>query len=231
MKKPFLWMVVACATPLMAAQPPTKAPWQWTIEERLAARCDDAARNRRIAEFEAKRAAKRAEMAGRSRQPLGDFGASRPADSIHGSDHPELLMPFEIVNVFTQAAFGADDETARVIRKDAAKKARALGLPETFVDDFERAAHTFIAEQREELRLLEHAYAGTDGDRARTEARLQELRTLECRSRAEAIRHLQKAFGKKFERFLYSAIAPSVSRDIFEPITAEQLRHQEEGCQ
>jgi len=232
MNKLFLWMMVACATSLLAAQPPTKPAWQWTVEERLAARFDEIARNRRIAEFEAARAAKRAETAAtRSRRDLGDSGVTRPTDSVHGSDHPELLMPFEIMNVFTQAAFGADDETARVVRKDSARKARAIGLPETFLDEFENAARAFIGQQREELRLREHAYAGDATERSRTRARLQELRTLECHSRADAMRHLRKVFGHRFDQFLYSVIAPSVSRDIFEPITAQQLRNQEEGCQ
>ena len=44
------------------------------------------------------------------------------------------------------------------------------------------------------------------------------------------MRSLHATFGTGFDKFLYSAIAPGVFRDFFEPVSADKLRAEEEGC-
>jgi hypothetical protein len=216
------WAVSALSAPL------SKPIWQWTTEERLAARFDEAARIRRVEAFEAQRAVSHA----RATSSTGRAAAlpRRPADSVHGSDHPELLMPFEIFTSFTEAAYGADDDVARHVQRDATAKALKLGLPPEFLPALRKQARAFIAMQREERTLEQQLFSGGMTDPQSGMARLRALQKSECASRADAMRNLRATFGLGFDKFLYSAIAPGVFRDFFEPVSAEALRAEEEGC-
>src|SRR4051794_36431467 len=94
-------LVVAGILPALAASSPPKPAWQWTVDERLAARFDEAARNQRVDEYVAQRTARQ----GRHAALSTPAAPSRPTDVIHGSAHPELLMPHEIFTLFTRAAY------------------------------------------------------------------------------------------------------------------------------
>ncbi|HEV2720871.1 MAG TPA: hypothetical protein VG323_12690 [Thermoanaerobaculia bacterium] len=212
----------------LGASAPQKPPWSWTIDERLAARFDDAARNRRIDAFVAQQAVHQAQRNVSATAATPPMGQDRPTDIVHGSDHPELLLPFEIFNVFVRAAYGSDAKTSTAIREDAARKAVALGLPPDFMMKLEKEAGRFIALRREDAQLRQLIATGK-ADEA-TRARLRQVETLECPSRAAAIRNLRRMFGSRFDQFLYSAIAPSVFRDLYTPTSAQTLRWQEEGC-
>ena len=220
MKHLLALLAAAWAASAMTA-PPSKPIWQWTTDERLAARLDEAARIRRVAAFEAQRAISHARAVALPR---------RPADSIHGSEHPELLMPFEIFTSFTDAAYGADDDVARHVQRDATVQASKLGLPPEFLPTLRKQARAFIAMQREERTLKQQIFTGGMTDPQSGMARLRELQKSECASRAAAMRNLRARFGASFDRFLYSAIAPGVFRDDFEPISARTLRAEEDGC-
>ena len=220
MKHLLALLAAAWAASAMTA-PPSKPIWQWTTDERLAARFDEAARIRRVAAFEAQRAISHARAVALPR---------RPADSIHGSEHPELLMPFEIFTSFTEAAYGADDDVARHVQRDATVQASKLGLPPEFLPTLRKQARAFIAMQREERTLKQQIFTGGMTDPQSGMARLRELQKSECASRAAAMRNLRARFGANFDRFLYSAIAPGVFRDYFEPISAQTLRAEEDGC-
>ena len=220
MKHLLALLAAAWAASAMTA-PPSKPIWQWTTDERLAARFDEAARIRRVAAFEAQRAISHARAVALPR---------RPADSIHGSEHPELLMPFEIFTSFTEAAYGADDDVARHVQRDATVQASKLGLPPEFLPTLRKQARAFIAMQREERTLKQQIFTGGMTDPQSGMARLRELQKSECASRAAAMRNLRARFGASFDRFLYSAIAPGVFRDDFEPISARTLRAEEDGC-
>ena len=220
MKHLLALLAAAWAASAMTA-PPSKPIWQWTTDERLAARFDEAARIQRVAAFEAQRAISHARAVALPR---------RPADSIHGSEHPELLMPFEIFTSFTEAAYGADDDVARHVQRDATVQASKLGLPPEFLPTLRKQARAFIAMQREERTLKQQIFTGGMTDPQSGMARLRELQKSECASRATAMRSLRARFGASFDRFLYSAIAPGVFRDDFEPISARTLRAEEDGC-
>ena len=220
MKHLLALLAAAWAASAMTA-PPSKPIWQWTTDERLAARFDEAARIQSVAAFEAQRAISHARAVALPR---------RPADSIHGSEHPELLMPFEIFTSFTEAAYGADDDVARHVQRDATVQASKLGLPPEFLPTLRKQARAFIAMQREERTLKQQIFTGGMTDPQSGMARLRELQKSECASRAAAMRSLRARFGASFDRFLYSAIAPGVFRDDFEPISARTLRAEEDGC-
>lgn len=224
--------LLACAAMAWAASamsaPPSKPIWQWTTNERLAARFDEAARVRRVEAFEAERAV----VHGRAASPAGHAVplGRRPADSIHGSEHPELLMPFEIFTSFTEAAYGTDDDVARHVQRDAIAKALKLGLPPELFPAIRKQAREFIAMQQDERTLKQQLFSGGVGDPQNGMARLRALQKSECASRAEAMRKLRATFGLAFDKFLYSVIAPGVFRDFFEPVSADALRAEEEGC-
>ena len=227
MRPTVTWSITVYAVLMLSASAPPKPPWAWTVEERLAARFDEKARNQRIEAFEQQQAVW---IAQRRAAPAAVISHSRPTDVVHGSDHPELLLPFEIFNVFVRAAYGYDDATAAVVRDDATRKAVPLGLPHNFLTLLQKDAQTFITLQREEMQLRERFASGNSDEARATKARLDVVEVLACSSRAAAIRALRQKFGSRFDRFLYSAIAPSVFRDLYTPVSPETLRRKEEGC-
>src|ERR1043165_9197882 len=118
----------------------------------------------------------------------------------------------------------------RSSRMDAARRAVPLKLPADFLVSWRTLADRFIVLQREELQLRRTLYSGTSRNSARDAARLRDLGPLECRSRAEAMNALRAKFGTRFDQFLYEVAAPNVFRDIYEPVSVQQLRAEEEGC-
>lgn len=222
MRAAFLGVVSVCVVvAAVASQSPRgdarKAPWEWTLEERLAKRLDPVARKRRVD----------VAVAGRNRAD-----DNRPVDVIRGTSDPELLMLSEIYTTFMRVAYGYEDEIAREFRRDALNKAVVLGLPQDFLDVVERESEEFLRLQRRELELEERMYGGgTYPPSAPSEIR--NLRSAQCSVRAAAIRRLRQIFGvRKFDQFLYSAIAPGVFYDFLEPTpTAATLRAREEGCE
>ena len=227
MRSTVTWGVFVFSMLMLSASAPPKPPWAWTVEERLAARFDEKARIQRIEAFEQQQAVR---FAQRRAAPTSVISHSRPTDIVHGSDHPELLLPFEIFNVFIHAAYGYDDATTAVVRDDATRKAVKLGLPHNFLTLVQKDAQTFITLQREERQLRERVASGNSDEARAAKARLDVVEVLACSSRAAAIRDLRRKFGSRFDRFLYSAIAPSVFRDLYTPVSPETLRQKEEGC-
>lgn len=206
---------------------PQKPVWAWTTEERLQARFDPAAREARIRAFLAQR---NADRSGRWRlESNGVSDSPRPTDIVRGLDHAELLLPFEIFSTFTRAAYAVEDETSRIIREDAAQKAAALGLPTDFLEVVERESQPYLELQRRELDLRDTIARG-EGDPVLVMANVREIAGDECPLRAAAIRRLRARYGAAFDRFLYSAVAPGVFYDFFDPQSADALRAQEEGC-
>ena len=218
---------VAGALLALAAKPPSKPAWRWTVDERLAARFDETARNQRVDDFLAERTARHGRQSALGMPPPL---TPRPTDVIHGSKHPELFLPSEIFTTFTRLAYEREDDTAKAVREHASQRAVPIGLPADFLVSWEHIAQRFIAFQREELQLRRDIYSGKSSQRKRDEVRLRELTTLECRSRAVAIRDLRAKFGSRFDQFLYEVAAPNISRDIYEPVSAQKLRAEEEGC-
>src|ERR1043165_9197881 len=118
MKLPWIaFVVVAGALPVLAVTAPAKPVWQWRVDERLAARFDEAARTQRVDDYLAQRALRNPQSAARSAPMM-----PRPVDVVHGTKHPELLLPHEIFTTFTRAAFepdgcGAARRAAQVARR------------------------------------------------------------------------------------------------------------------
>jgi hypothetical protein len=206
-----------------AASPASKPAWQWTLDERLAARFAETARNQRVDDYLGQQEANRS-------QRSTAVNANRPTDVIRGSAHPELLLPFEIFTNFTRAAFEEDDETARIVQQDAAKRAVPLGLPADFLLSWKSISGHFISSQQKELQLRRELNSGKVASPQVLQARINEVSLAECRSRADAMRDLRAKFGTAFDQFLYEVAAPNVFRNFYEPVSAQKLRDVEGGC-
>jgi hypothetical protein len=203
-----------------------KPPWEWSVQERLAARFDAAAVQKRVDAMLDRRHAQSGSLASNA---MAD--RVRPADYIDGHAHPELFLPTEILTMFIRSAYaGGEDETADGFRISAAQNATELGLPGEFLAVFEREAQALIALQMEESALRD---ALSEGKRER-ETIIRELARLEseqCPLRVAVLQSLRKQYGSEVDRFLYAALAPGMSRVIFSPIPDPQaLRLAEQGC-
>jgi hypothetical protein len=194
--------------------PDYRFPWEWTIEQRLAARKVAADRKHRVDELLATSAA-------RAKAP-------RPYDHLQGSIRSELLLPTEVMDVLIDV-LAADDERAAQTRADAMKQAAFLDLPPEFFPAFEKALADAIATYREQERMFRMYPPGTVVSGKAAE-RLNRLQQDTCRARWQAIQTLRATYGKAFDRFLYVVIAPKVRKTYLVPMTSDRLRDEERGC-
>jgi len=175
--------------------------WEWSLEERIAARTDPAARRARIAE-------------------------SAHADSIHGNTHPEILLPTEILASFIRAGWSREDETARGVREHAQSRIEELALPHDLLNALQLEATELIALAREEDQLRENQ--ATTPALLRE---LESLETRQCSLRATVIVTMRDRFGSTtFDRFLYEIVAPGIFKELGTASTAADLRRRENGC-
>lgn len=208
------------AVPVFAASASSKPSWQWTPEERISARFDESARRLRVELRVRARAASKASRSG-----------PEVYDVVEGKDHPELLMPHEIFSTFTRAAFVIDDDTSAIMRRDAAEKATALGLPKDFLDVVARESAEFVALQRREGQLREQMTArGANSGLVWND--IKSVQAQECPARAAAIGRLRTIYGREqFDKYLYTAVAPGVFYTFFEPQDVKKLVAEEAGCE
>lgn len=217
-------MLLLFAVGLAADEPARKEPWEWTIEERLAARFDPEARKKRIDESLAKPSTLKV-------SPANLIAPNPPTDYVSGLHTPELLLPTEIFSTFSRAAYATGmDAGALHFREDALAKAVELGLPPDFLNVLETEMGEFILLQSLEHPLRERISLG-DPDAEQLLREIKQLEADQCPVLADALSRLRKRYGKLFDRFLYQAIAPGVSHSIHnDGRDAKFLQRQEEGC-
>jgi hypothetical protein len=215
-----------------AGTPPRRRAWEWTTEERIAARTDRDAQQLRVAQS---RAASERSTNGSARHVATDAkqdagAASLHEDSIHGSREPELMMPTEIYTIFMRAAYAHEDDVARSVREDAAEKIAIAGLPADLLQSLEMESFEFISLQREEESLRE-AMATTPDDPTPIFKKVADIERQECPLRAAAIRRMREQYGKAvFDRFLYEVVAPGAFTEFGTALDAATLLRMEEGC-
>lgn len=198
-----------------------KQPWQWTLDERLAARYDAPLAAARVA------AARGGEV---SASNVTNAAQGRPIDVISGIRNPELLLPGEVFDYLMAMAFADDPDTRTLFREAKAKHVAAIGLPADFWDRLELIANSYLSDVRQN-RDLHKKQPRAEATAERTRKITQALEQLKCRDRARAIADARQAFGYKFDQFLYVAIAPSLTVTTFVATPAERVREIEGGCQ
>jgi hypothetical protein len=192
------------------SEPEHKQPWEWTIEERLAARLDpvNIAERHEVEEIKDR-------AAGIVRRARANAGPHR--HSIDGDRNPELLLPHELFdNLVTGLASG---ELRRRKRESLRAGILASGFDEElFWSQLYSAASEYVDE---------YAYPRSDGavvreDRGR------------CRASFTALTNARQIFGQdRFDRFLYEVVAPRIrlawATTAEDPAT--ELRFVTGGCQ
>ena len=173
-----------------------KPPWEWTIEERLAARFDPV----KIREREIAYEARFPQTAGSSRrareESIGTAGKQPLVYIIDGSRNPELFLPYEL---FDGLLTGLDpDETGR-LRQQLYLRAwiRRLGYDdEAFWASLESVSAKYLP-----LRFGKNISSSSEEVNASAEAR--------CRERYDALEAARALFGRKqFDIVLYTVMAP-----------------------
>lgn len=202
----------------------SKAAWQWTTEERLAARTDATQASERVRRW---RESAVSDSSGR-RMATNAAQKGRWVDAIIGREHPELFLPHELFDSLVKRGFvGETVETWRLIHSDDLVVA---GLPADFWDRLEPLARDFIADLQETQHVLTAHPHPTAAERESANAAAEAIHPKLCRDRAAALRAARAAFGPALDQFLYTAVARGISQFSDEPESVNVLRNAEEGC-
>jgi hypothetical protein len=187
--------------------------WQWSVEERIAARCSPEAARMRV----------RAVDSGTSAMSVGMQRTH--ADVISGKTHPELFLPTELFEHAVRGAFLVDGW-----REIYASRIVKAGLPSDFLPSLERINASYLPLLREQEQIRAHRSQFGPAERAVAVARLATLNTEICRARYAALTAARGRFGVALNRFLYEAVAPSITTYFDQMSDASVLTAREKGC-
>jgi hypothetical protein len=190
-----------------------KPAWQWTLDERLAARFDPAAQAAREAAH---------------RDVIARLHLGGPADIVDGKVAPELFLPSELFSHLLKVAFLEVGTLGSEPRRAIEERAAGLGFARDLWPRLETAAWPYLKLYGAHSRLFGSGDAlGGKGLLGQPSSQLAD-----CRLRAEALATAKASFGEKpFLRLLYEAVAPTtrVSYTV-NSISRAQARFIEEGC-
>lgn len=190
-----------------------KRPWEWTLEERLAARVNPVKIAERQDAEDARYHAAGAQAPSTKRQTTKRY-------SIDGSKHPELLLPHELFRSML-TGFAPDDERRAAHRKSLRPGIVASGWnEELFWAHLRSAAGEYIDN---------YAYPAREPVSSERDRRQYGL----CKAAFTSLNNARQVFGpERFDRFLYEFVAPGVwvSTATTAPDPAAELRFVERGC-
>lgn len=205
-----------------STSPGSKPAWQWTIDERLTARNDPAA------------AAERVRSGKRLSPSMTEVNLPMPdaVDYLSGKDHPELFMPWELFDYMAGMAYADKPEVRSIFREAKTPLIEANGLPADFWTRLEGMATGYLSATRQ-IRDLHKSTPRAVAVQQRIASQTAALQNLKCRDRAAAIVAARREFGSNFDRFLYQAIAPSMTITIGPEgrISGAREHEIERGCQ
>lgn len=191
-----------------------KKPWEWTVQERAAARRDPLKRIDRVADF-------------RSASPTSHIAANNYThlgDVIDGRRHPELYFPTELFEHLVRVAFAGGQE--QWLRHEIVEHS-----PHFFHGD--ATWDRFGALVADYARILRQQQTAAD---AFDTASVSSIQQSKCSAEAKAFRAVRSAFGRQnVDAMLYQAVAPtlqstfSLDTDFEKSIANAQAR--EERCQ
>lgn len=195
-----------------------KEPWEWTVEERIAARTDRAEIRRRVEEA-------------RQRGRVHAQAAARTADVLSGAENPELFLPTEIISNFVASAYAVDDEVTKGFQQSAAIDAAEAGLPDDFLSVFETEGALYIEAAKRDRAVRDAVDRGTI-DPISAHAQLRELEETElCPRRVALVERMRELYGTRFERFLYGGVVRGMSRAyVGHSPGATELAREMRGC-
>jgi len=207
----------------------TKAPEDWTIEDRLAVRFDPGDMQRREAAH-----TQEVETVFHQKPPAPPPGVKREDQSIIiGRHHPELFLPIELFDSLVEAAFLPDRQERAAYRQEVERRLVSAGLdPRSFWPALETIAREPIRLRSEFSEIALKLNKAAPEERQALNQRLQEIDTALCGPQAVALAETEERFGhQRVDRFLYRAVAPQ--GELGEPARAvweQRLRAREAGC-
>ena len=207
----------------LSATSQRRAPWEWTVEERIRDRSDPVKAQERVA-------AARASDSFVGHIRTSSTSGSPQGDVIDGRRNPELFLPFELFRIFVSAAF-TEDPTGRSVYRDGCIQDSTIPLPSNFWIRLEQITSTYITTLNHARALNRQAGAAEGAERARLEQQSQEIQAKQCQRLAENLEAVRSAFGRRFfDRFLYEAVAPTAGIGLERPSTPAELLQLERGC-
>ena len=214
-------LMLGVSNVLIGGAPQSKVPWDWTIEDRLAARFDpDKNRERQLA-YEAKYP----QAAGANAQNVAAEGVEMPARQQHvhmidGSRNPELFFAYELFDGLMSGL--TPDESQRVRQRAYFRPSiRALGYDD---EAFWRSLESVSA------KYLPLCFPTTHPIRS---AEVKAAAEARCRERYDALEAARALFGRRrFDVLLYTVVAPvsQYSSATFDANPAARYREAEKGC-
>ena len=214
MKPVALLMVVLIVTPIAifgadaagAKAGKQRAPWEWTVDERLAARFEPMAVRERQAARQASDLVRRDESV-----------------AVDGAKNPELLLPFELMTHFLMVPLTPADHRQATLERYRPFIETAGWDFDAFWDEVTAASTGYFAANERAVAL--HKQAGI------TETQRRSASTAVCAARAAALTTLRQKFDpQQFDKFLYTSVAPYVKRQTPVTMTPAQLSRIEGGC-
>ena len=193
---------------------PVKPPWAWSSEERIQARFDPpsiVARKTRAA-------------------PTTKMAAD--AYIIDGKDDPALFFAWELVDALLPYMEMPPSRAAQA-RRMFTKDIEAQGWN---TQDFWRAVDestmTYRSTRRQQIDHRMALVSSRKKDRVRINGGIDNYLVKEvCEERQRSLEKLRQTFGREaFDKFLYTAIAPSVTLMISMERDANMLTRIERGC-
>lgn len=202
-------------------QTKTKEAWEWTVEERIAARTDLIQVSRRLANAHTNRVQANAASSKSGAHVTGN----RFADVIDGKQNPELFLPTELFENFMTLGFIGD--TWRDVYDP---ELEANGLPADLWERLAKIDAQFIDDLRYQNGLLTRGKGVTPAERGAINAQLAGFAATLCRDSADALAKARAEFGVAIDRFLYRVVARDRATFMEDPGDANLLRALEAGC-
>jgi len=200
-----------------------RASWEWDDNDRIAARMDAVAAAERVVRDEKKRGVS-GKVSSEGAEPLRD--SRKAIDIIDGKHDPHLFLPFELFDQLVRLGFADDPLTSSAYRVSKEEQRRQLGLPP---DMWERLESMVAPYRSDRTREREITFSSLPAQERRSEA--ARISMLLCRDRYAALMEAEGQFGPSFKRFLYTAVAPSMSAVVIIKPDPAQLSLVNGGCQ
>jgi hypothetical protein len=190
-----------------------KPAWQWSLDERLAARFDPAAQAARQAAH---------------RDIIVNLHLDGPADVVDGKETPELYLPTELFNQLLNVAFFDLDFLGPERRHGIEARAVALGFKSDLWPRLESAVSPYLKLRRTPYTLF--GGQATLGGKGLLGQPSRELSL--CHLQSDALAAAKAGFGERaFLRLLYEAVAPTTRLSYtINSISRAQARFVEQGC-
>jgi len=202
-----------------------KSAWQWSLEDRLAARFDPEAMKFRATKHAAEQKAIFDKFPAIRTGGLGTM--SPGTDTIEGTKSPQLFLPTELFSILLNDGFPPNGIRQDESRRNIEERATALGFGHDFWARLERVAAPILKLERErELTLGDRR--GVNQERLG----IGSQSIVFCRARAQALEAAKSEFGAEpFSRLLYEVVAPTTSITyVLKDGLADDMRYLEGGC-